>query len=160
MASVLSMVSEPQLTTLQGVHVSHPLSGDGSLWASNVHPEPSWVFWTGHEGRLQNRWTSPTAQVLLNGWVPGMFCREGSSRTCFPAYFLFLKSIQRGDARWSRKENYLEVCEKIIDLPEKPMTGCTVKLWPRVQLNTVQWEPRARKETGLISVVQYDSRWL
>lgn len=102
----------------------------------------------------------PTAQVLLNGWVPGMFCREGSSRTCFPVYFLFLKSIQRRDARWSRKENYLEVCEKIIDLPEKPITGCTVKLWPTVQLNTVQWEPRARKETGLISVVQYDSRWL
>lgn len=37
-----------------------------------------------------------------------------------------------------RKEIYLEVREEIIDLPEKPMIGLTVKLWPAVQLNTVQ----------------------
>lgn len=38
------------------------------------------------------------------------------------------------------------------------MTGLTVKLWPTVQLDTLQLEPAAGMEIFLTSVVQYGSR--
>lgn len=74
----------------------------------------------------------PAAQVLLDGWVPRMFCREGSSRTCFPAYFLSLKSIQRGNARWWSRE------KRSIGKYVKRSSICQRNPWQDWQLNSGQ----------------------